>query len=260
MELAKNTNVPVKSLRKALEILDIILFECLDGQGISLSDLARKMGQAANSTHNLLKTMTACGYVSQDDSGKYIAGNKIGMISRINHVLSVSVMQQVQQDMAALVNDISESVVLAMLANGRRWVLTRVEHNQVIGISHPETNVDKFYKVPTGKVLSAWADGNQLREIIEINSLPKQTWDDINDIETLKKKLVVIRKTGYVIQREAGGGTYIISMAVPVLGPAGELLGALGCFAPEFRCDSQKQSRIIAGLIELGKTISHRIG
>jgi DNA-binding IclR family transcriptional regulator len=44
-------------------------------------------------------------------------------------------------------------------------------------------------------------------------------------------------------------------MAVPVFRGGGDLLGALGCFAPTFRCDVDRQEEILADL----RTVSGRL-
>ena len=69
-----NRNVPVKSLKKALDLLDVLLFEDAEEQGFEVKGLAEKLHLPANSVHNLLKTMRICGYVEKNGSGRYTFG------------------------------------------------------------------------------------------------------------------------------------------------------------------------------------------
>lgn len=60
----------VNSVKKALDILDILIFEDIDRRGISLKELSERSGIRPNTLHNILKTMKQCGYEqSVYDSG-----------------------------------------------------------------------------------------------------------------------------------------------------------------------------------------------
>ena len=78
------TAVPVKAVGKALDLLDLLLFDHSWERGASLSELAATMQIPANTTHNLLKTMLACGYVSQIAAGRYAPGERCRQIGRLN--------------------------------------------------------------------------------------------------------------------------------------------------------------------------------
>ena len=55
------SEVPVKSVKKALDLLSILIFDDPGLKGVKLTDLAQRLKLPANTTHNLLKTMVVCG-------------------------------------------------------------------------------------------------------------------------------------------------------------------------------------------------------
>ena len=63
-------SVPVKSVKKALDLLTLVAFEDPAGEGIPLNELASAMEFPPSSARNLLKTMISCGYVAQNSEGR----------------------------------------------------------------------------------------------------------------------------------------------------------------------------------------------
>src|SRR5690554_4561120 len=93
--MEKRNAVPVRSVQKALEILDMLIFEDPACDGVSLSEIARRMAMPANSAHNLLKSMVVCNYVNQNERGHYIAGTMVEQIGSLNRLRSPRMMDVV---------------------------------------------------------------------------------------------------------------------------------------------------------------------
>ena len=70
--MRKKDEVPVKAVKKALDLLSVLLFD--SPQGARLKTLAQKQGLSVKTAHNLLKTMVYCGYVEKDGFGHYTGG------------------------------------------------------------------------------------------------------------------------------------------------------------------------------------------
>ena len=78
-------DVPVRSVKKALELLEMIALAPPAQKGISLSELAKRMQMLPNSTRNILKTMILCGFIGQNREGRYVTGAKISAMCRQNY-------------------------------------------------------------------------------------------------------------------------------------------------------------------------------
>ncbi|MDS0294916.1 IclR family transcriptional regulator [Halogeometricum luteum] len=85
-----------------------------------------------------------------------------------------------------------------------------------------------------GKAILANLPERELVEVIEKHGLPRLTESSITDEEELREELATIREQGYAFNRE-GRVEGLCSVGVPVLGVAGQVLGALSVSAPAGR-------------------------
>lgn len=242
----------VNSIIKALRTLDILLCEDYERKGITLSSLSKQTGIRPNTLHNILKTMIHCGYVRQNENSCYLAGSKceqIGSDNRIRKVLE----QKIQPILKKTCRKVNEGIVFYTLMNGGKVPQISINNDEIINIDHSRYNEINFYEKITSRVLAAFADKAALQEIIERWGFPGKHWDNLNDEKSLEKALEKIRKQGFGILNEIP--KKVISFAVPVLDKESVLMGTIGCFAPEFRCDLNKRKFIIESLKEAAEKV-----
>ena len=231
-------DVPVKSLKKALDILTVLVFEDPELKGFKLTDLAKRLKLPPNTTHNLLKTMSACGYVCQNESGRYRPGPQCRKIGMINKVEGGDFRQSLGDVLRKYSAQINEAMVFAALHSGKRVVLARSEPvNQVIRVDQQMVEGRSIYKLPTGRVLVAFASPEDYRLIIENYGEPGKNWPDY------ELDLKRIRSEGRCSMIPDSVG--VNSFALPVMDRKGRLLGALGCYAPAFRSGPAVQKKIL---------------
>ncbi|OGV77436.1 MAG: hypothetical protein A3K19_12500 [Lentisphaerae bacterium RIFOXYB12_FULL_65_16] len=256
------SDVPVKSVRKALNLLNILLFEDVQRQGISLSELAARMKMPANSVHNLLKTMAACGYAAHSADGKYIAGPVCAEIGKLNLFAAPASVAIIEKALGELNVTLNEAVVFASLIDGHRVVIRNLNADRAITISQAVLSADNhIYTTPTGRAMTAFADSAALRRILDTHGLPGAQWDGIDGMPALRQALDVIRAKGACVM--APDHRDLAAFGFPVLTRAGELLGAIGCYAPMFRCPVDQHETVLRELSRtaaaLGEALSaHR--
>ena len=233
--------VPVKSVKKALDLLSELAFHDPEGQGLALTKLARTLGLPVNTTHNLLKTMTVCGYVARNDSGLYITGpqcRSLGIVNRVDSDRFKETLLEVLNRHTAVVNEV---LVFAILRNGQRRVVARSDPDrQAIRIDSGMDHTVNIYRVPTGRVLVSFASPEERRQIVAHYGPPAGLWPDFEaDIARIRKARACVL---------LANPQDIHAFAVPVCDPNHRLIGALGCHAPAFRCDRASQKKIAAAL------------
>ena len=233
--------VPVKSVKKALDLLSIIAFEDIDRNGFELTVLAERLGMPVNTAHNLLKSMAACGYIAQNAKSRYIAGWKCRRMRHDNLMRDEKVRNLLQIKLKKLSSVINEALVLTLLVNGKRMPVMRMQPDgQAIRVDESVVENKSMYSFPTGKILAAFASEQQLEEVISENGV----WADSD------KEKAAIMKQGFAEDTEKNS---IYALAFPVFSSDGDLLGSLGCYAPAFRCDREQQQLIAA---EMKKSIA----
>ena len=244
----------VNSVKKALGILDILTFDDYRKKGIGLFDLSRKTGIKPNTLHNLLKTMVVCGYVSQNEESKYVSGPKCSSIGMMNRLASGSpLLAKIEDLMKNLSEKLKESVVFTILAEGNRVTLISVEHDNPIKIDTSLLEDDHIFDKVTGRILAAYSDDYNQKRIIELRGFPGEQWNGITDWDAFNSALKEIRQKGYSERSEADGS--VISIAVPVLEKEEKLVGALGSYAPAFRCNEQKQAFMLDEMQRVAESI-----
>jgi IclR family acetate operon transcriptional repressor len=249
--------VPVKAVKKAFDLLDILGFECAES-GEALTNLAKRMGMPANSVHNLLKTMSACGYVAQTEQSRYVVGaryEQIGIRNLIAHdeVKNRAILPHLRRAGAKL----SETVLLAVLVNGDRITAAQVRDENAVTVNPARLSEYTVYNTPTGRVLLAFCDEGAYAQVVAKWGMPHGEWDDIADERQLRANLEKIRRRRHAMKKSAERGT--ASIAVPVLRAGGALLGALGCPSPLFRFSAQKRRIILQVLTDASTGISDSI-
>ncbi len=236
-------DVPVRSLKKALDLLDLVIEADSSQHGASLAALAERMQMPANSVHNLLKTMTACGYVSKSSHGIYTLGVKCRQLGVVNRLsadrLKVALVTRLEQ----LADETGEACLLAVLLNGIRIVAARVDSTKAIQVALSYTENTPFFAKATGRILAAGADPEELTHILSRHGMPGAAWDGISTEADLQEALERVRRQGWcqVDAPEEG----LIGLACPVMGTNGAFAAALGVYAPAFRLTADRSRKLV---------------
>jgi len=234
----------VNSIKKALDTLDILISDDPGRNGIALAELSRRTNIRPNTLHNILKTMLRCGYVAQNSDSSYAAGPKCNAIGNENKFRKFADIY-LKTELEKLNSQTGESSVFYTLRNGGKVPVLSQNSGSAITVDQSKINSFTFFSKATGRILAAFASREELDEIIERNGLPGKSWNDIDSKAKLASAISEIKKAGYIIIHEENG---ITSIAVPVLDSTGKLIGALGCYAPSFRCPPEKHESIIQSL------------
>ena len=235
--------VPVMAVKKAFDLLEILHFGMsADREGMPLTEIARMMGMKPNSARNILKSMIVCGYVEQSSGSKYLPGPKCRQMGVLNRAVEKSGTGCVNAILTEMTGKLGEASVFTVLVGGNRVIVSTIEANREIKISQATINSDSIFKTPTGRILAAFAAPAALEQVIERHGLPGQIWDGMESREELEKSLAKIRKEGRCVVFEPE----VIGLALPVYGRDGSFVGAIGCYAPAFRCPKDRQAEILS--------------
>ena len=254
--ITNSAPVPVRALKKGLDLLEILAFDDQAGRGFSLTELARRMGLVANTTRNLLKTMIVCGFVEQDADGRYTMGLKCLQLGRSGRCQALA--EQAMPSLRKLSAAIAEVVLLAVLSNGRRVTLAQVDPQRTIRVEPGGDAIFTPYELATGRILLAFATEAERRQVLDRYGLPGAAWDGIRSATRLQAALDELRLAGTcAIERKTEG---VLAFSVPVVAGDGSLIGALGCYAPAFRCQAEKQQVILEEMKRTAAVLAKQLG
>lgn len=233
----------IQSIERAFSVLDYLVLRSLSGEGVPLQDIARHLDVAAPTAHNILKTMVGCGYVGRDDHAGYTLGPRCRDIAR-GSVLAGGLIAAATGAVHALAERTGESVVLATLVHGKRLPVLRAEGQSVVRVATSVETGSGFWGMVTGRVLAAWADAQELGEIMDANGLPGEAWGGIETEPQLTEALGAVRQDGHAAQVEEDRG--VAALAVPVFEPGGRVLAALGVYLPSMRANPARMDALLA--------------
>lgn len=237
--------VPVMAVKKAFDLLEILHFGSPDDHGgMPLAEVARIMGMKPNSARNILKTMIFCGYVEQTSSSKYLPGPKCRQMGILNRAAGKSGADCVNAILKEMTERLGEASVFTVLVGGNRVIVGTVEANREIKIDRATIHSGSVFRTPTGRILAAFSSPAALAQIIERHGLPGDVWDGIDTVEKLDQALAKVREEGRCLTVEGE----VRGFALPVYGRDGQFAGAIGCYAPAFRCPPEKQAEIVSQL------------
>jgi IclR family pca regulon transcriptional regulator len=105
------------------------------------------------------------------------------------------------------------------------------------------------YATSMGRVLLAYRNPIQVENYFQLAQLNKITEFTETNVERLRQILLEVRANGYaVVQDELEIG--LVAVAVPIWGPAGNVIAAMNCSSVARRTDSQEMLRTRLGLLE----------
>ena len=249
--------MPVQSVNKALVLLDLLVFEDLAGDGLALSDLARRVRQPLNTTHSQLRSLVGAGYAAQNGAGRYAAGPKCRQLGHWNRLQRPESLAIIEAALDALGRRVAEGVVFVTLVDGQWVSVARRAPDQAIQVAPEASRPDNIYTLATGRILTAYAGPEPLARILARHGQPGARWNCLRGAAALERARADIRNRGHELIRDDSSG--VVMFACPVLDGSNKLLGALGCYAPVFRCPEKRAGNLLRHVrtvaVELGRRL-----
>ncbi|WP_442785291.1 IclR family transcriptional regulator [Amycolatopsis sp. H20-H5] len=216
---------------KALRLLSL-LGSYPDGVGIS--ELSRAAGYPVSTTHRLLGSLAAEGFVRNDPKSKrYALGLRLFELGQqVSHArgfagVALPVMEQVSAHTG-------EPTLMAVLDGRDQLYVHAVEGRQQVQIRGEPGRRGPLHCTSMGKCLVAFAPEEQrLRLVAELELTPMGP-RSITGRAAFAAEIELVRERGYAVADEEHVPG-IRAVGVPVCGPDGAALAALSTAAPAYR-------------------------
>jgi len=225
---------------------------------MGVTELARALGLKTPTTHNLLRTLAARGYVTQDKAThKYRLDAACAMLGRMCR-METRVPQLAQAHLQALSSELNESAVLGMMERGETVFVVRVEAERMLTVSFDQVWMTDSYSSVCGRVLLAHLSADVLASYIAAHPVSKSKAEDLRTKKALTTALAEIREQAYCAYwREKDT---VFAIAAPVFNAEGCAVAAVGVPVPGIRISDETQPEIIRAVCDAAKRISHDLG
>lgn len=208
---------------------------------LTFADLQESSGLAKSTTSRMLTALERSGLLERDPAGCYVAGSLFWLYAA-RHDPWEDLVRLARPSMERIGEDTSETVHLSVTRGERVVQVAQVDSRYLLG-TRDWTEVDvPPHTSALGKVFYAWGALPVPRHRLE-----RLTDVTITDPEDLRRDGVRTRKRGWALttdELEVG----LTGVAVPVEGPRGDVVAALGISGPTPRLEHR--------LDELGRNLT----
>jgi DNA-binding IclR family transcriptional regulator len=244
---------PVKSADRTLDIFELLASE---PQGLTISELSDALGVARSSTHGLVRTLLARGYLIQNGGRRYHLGARLIQIG-LNVVDRLELRSAARGPLEQLVAATHDTALLAVPADGDLLYVDKILSDARDVRTDPRVSSRKPLQCSSlGKALLAALDDRSVAEVIGVLALEAATDYSITDRGRLMADLARTRARGYAIdEQEALLGVWCVG--APVRDHTGRSVAAISLSTiKEFFDPDRTGPRVAAAAVE----ISHAMG
>ncbi len=251
MKVKSDEARPSRGPRAITRVLDLLALLAGKQDGMSLAELSAAMGVAKSTFLDTLRGLTDLQYLSCRE-GRYRLGTAAyHFASRIARHWSAP--ETVRIQVGQLAEETGESVGFAIAD----WEIGQAIYIEARNSRHPVRYAmhaglrAPLYASAAGRVLMAYADPHRVDAYLQRAHLRKLTNGTRTDPDEIRANLADIRAQGYC----ASFGEMLsdtAAIAVPMMGPDAEMMGALMLAAPLDRM-KLNQARFLDAVLTVGR-------
>ena len=246
MEQIKNDKYNVKSLKKAMTIMELIV----NNDKLSIGELSNMTSYGKSTVHRIVGTFMAMKYIDQNATdGKYFATIKLFELGNIV-AGRIPIKSIARPHLEEVYRACNETVNLGILDNNKVLYLDKIITKEPLRIELEIGKRIPAYCSGLGKAIMAFNEEENLENI----NFTKFTDRTVASTKELQDELEKIRRNGYSFDDEE----YIeglVCIAVPILGSDGKAVAAISIAIPKTRLTEESKGKSI----ELLKTAAEKI-
>jgi DNA-binding IclR family transcriptional regulator len=246
---------PATAVERALNILEAASHR---RDGLTNSEISRKLGIPKSSASYILRTLERRGYLRRDaESGRYRLGLKILSLGG-DAQANLDIADVALPFMRALVERIHMTVHLAVLDQGEAVYIEKVE---APGFFKVNTWVGRrmfLHSTSVGKCLLAWLPKHEVETLVKQQGLKKRTPKTIITMTRLLAELEHIKREGYAVDDEENS-LGARCLGAPVFDVTGNVVAAVGASGTLTQVDQASMPHIAEALKETARRISRQL-
>ena len=250
---------PATAVERALNILEAAAHR---RDGLTNSEISRKLGIPKSSASYILRTLERRGYLRRDaESGRYRLGLKILSLGG-DAQANLDIADVALPFMRALEEKIHMTVHLAVLDQGEAVYIEKVE---APGFFKVNTWVGRrmfLHSTSVGKCLLAWLPKHEIEGLAKQQGLKKRTPKTIITMTRLLAELEHVKDEGYAVDDEENS-MGARCLGGPVFDATGNVIAALGASGTLTQVDEASMPRLAEAVKEAARRTSrqlHRTG
>lgn len=246
---------PATAVERALNILEAASQR---REGLTNSEISRKLGIPKSSASYILRTLEHRGYLRRDaETGRYRLGLKLLSLGGETQA-GLDVAEVALPHMRGLVERLGMTCHLAVLDQNEAVYVEKVE---APGFFKVNTWVGRrmfLHSTSVGKALLAWMPKAERDALLHNCEFKKRTPKTITTLSRLVTELERVHQQGYAIDDEENS-LGARCFGAPVFDALGNVVAALGVSGTLTQMDAAKMPRVADALKETARRVSRQL-
>lgn len=234
--MSEHTDRSLKTVTTTIDIVEALK----EINGGTLTEIANYLELSKSGVYNHLVTLQERGYIVKTDN-VYALSPKFILIGE--HVRQESLLYQFGKDkLDELIKETGEYGQLVTERHGEGIVVYLTRGEKSIGSDYPQHMKKKplhLHHTAAGKSILAHLPEERVEEIVEKHDLFARTNNTITTPKALYDELEMVRERGYATNKEEEV-IGLRAIGAPIMGPDGEILGALSLSGPKSRMHGER--------------------
>jgi IclR family transcriptional regulator, acetate operon repressor len=229
----------IKVLDKAVEVMELLANS--DG-GIRLRDVTEALLLNKTTALRILRVLESHNLTARSGDATFVLGNRV-LWWETCYRRNFDLLAVVRPHLEKLRGLTSETAIFSIMADFRTVIVNQAVSHHVTSSRYDLGAVAPLHAGASGKVMLAFLDFENQKKFLSQYRLDRLTPRTITDRKQLERQLKEIRTRGVAVTRgERLPNT--TSVAVPVFGTKGEVLGALAVIGPSERLTDARLRKI----------------
>jgi DNA-binding IclR family transcriptional regulator len=245
----------IQSVMKALKIME--LFSPAEPR-LSLHIISQRLHMPKSTTHNLLNTLVASGYVEKVDGDQYALGTAIVELTQ-NVRVNVELRDRAAPLLRRLADSSHESVYLTVRDGRHVLYIYAIESSQRLVARTAVGERAEMHCTSVGKATLAFLPSQEVDRLYKDAILARYTANTIVDLGTLKQELAATHERGYSVDNQEHEEN-IFCVGAPIFGERGLVLGACSVSGTEPAIVGSRLPLIGASVAQTAQEISRHMG
>lgn len=238
----------VQSVARGFDLLEAVA----SADEIGLVELAHRTGLQPSTTHRLLATLIACGYVVQNpQTSRYRLSHKVVELAGGQEHRMQRLRTAVRPHLLMIRDATDETTNLCVLDRFTIVYVDQAESSRTVRMFTERGRRAPAHACAGGKAMLAFQSSDVLADLRERAPFASLTPHTITDADELEVELRRAHSRGYAIDREEYEDG-VLCIAAPIFGSNGEVLAAASVSGPAARMLRQDLS-------ELGELVRGRM-
>ena len=244
-----------RSARRVLSIFELMLGH---GEPITVAEVVSTLGIPKSTAYELVRTLTAAGYVERSGNASYFLGRKLfelGMAYRSH----VDLLKEGSKVVEELRDETGETVQLSVLENNVMLVLVKEESQKPIRIISRVGSRVPVNWAAAGRLLVSDLSNHELKALLLRIIKPSPTGRAPTDPDELVRQIKRFRAQGYGFELNEAN-EHAGCVAAPVIDVSGKCVAAISIVAPEQRLQRRHRETLVTAVRQAAGRLSRRLG